>query len=126
MKYSHFVEQSQDAIWKITSFYFLVGFWILTIPFHVPYDLTGLVFGFDAIDYGWEAMCLSFEPANDFFWDAAQEFTMSMFGCTKCDILRFRQAAGSNDYTITDMIAGLYANHEIILSGYNIFKGTPF
>ena len=49
-----------------------------------------------------------------------------MFGCTKCDILRFRQAAGSNDYTITDMIAGLYANHEIILSGYNIFKGTPF
>ena len=100
--------------------------WVLTFPFHASYDLTGFLFGFDALDWGTDQICEDFVSSSDIFWDSFQLSTMNIFGCTKCAILRFKQSAGLNDYTLPDMVSGLYANHETILRGYNIFKATPF
>lgn len=37
-----------------------------------------------------DEMCDMFDPQGDSFWDELSVFYYTMLGCTKCDILRFK------------------------------------
>jgi hypothetical protein len=69
----------------------------------------GSLFGwFFSADY-----CTSLSPRYNPFYDKVQSnFLMQFAGCSKGEILRFKQEAGLNDFSVRDGMRGMYREYE--------------